>query len=815
MKENDEEDSIENNEEDQINKENDSNNILQHNKNMPLTSLESLIEVKDEHKLKTMNTILREGSDEDFEISNSNIIEDEEYDSTIIDSSIPSNIYIIKNYVLIFALLMSSSLNCNFLYLPLIILGFILSFYISSNSNKIYTFKKSSELFIFIYSLLLLLFKIVFIVLTKDENSWVIEHKALLINLGIKLLKNKDSTTYLVTSFIGEAILIVIGLVSYIISKILIDSNFDDETNKRITKKEMSSLLNKHLMINYFILLGLAIFNTSIITMVYIVIINILLLSIAKHSNIQTTSIVFKILGTLIYILIMIQIFLINLLNTYHFIDKLALHTKGNGTKYSAFTQIGINVMPHTIESEGIIIGWISYLFTIIAMISLSSSNNNITFYKIFNLKENQSQEQEESNENKSNNCFIKMLIKIKKYFSSPDFILHICRIFAIGYLYFFRNFFAIIVFLWLFFSFLFLHIYLNRTPTIFVIIALLFSLICLHISNIDGLFEEGGKISIFDVYHFCLSKYEKLTYSIYYLSCNFFYFFICLFIYTLYETEEKKIKKEKTELKAKIDINKEKKEEDIHITNLEENLLENKDKEDIIITDKTTENLSFNDRSVTHQIISKEKKEEKPHKLELNEKTIKKLKFLNIIKKTFLSHIDKISLVVMYFVAIHSINIVHSILVIIFMIQLLFPKLIEYISSYLIVITQLLYFAEFIIDILKHYFYKSFNENINLLKLFMVSDGVNEDNKDKDIDITKTSVEIFIYGIVYCFHIQYKIYNNEFFKEYVLDEEINLANFIEIKLYNYPTLKNLFFFYWKYDNRDIYMDFNYIIYFF
>ena len=811
MKEIDEEeDRMENNEGEQINKE----NILQYNKNMPLTSLESLIEVKDENKLKTMDTILREGSDED--IDTSNIIEDEEYDTTIIESSIPSNIYTIKNYIFIFALLMSSSLNCNFLYLPFILLGFILSFYISSNSHKIYTFKKTSEFLSFIYSLLLLIFKIVFIVLTKKDNSWVKEHDAIFIDLGIKILKDKDSTAYLVTTFIGESILIVIALVSFIISNILIDYNFNDETNKKITKKEMSSLLKKHLMITYIIFLGFAIFNTSVMTMIYILIINILLLSIAKHSNIVTTSLVFKSLGILIYILIMLQIFLINLLNTHHFNDLFILKTNenendndnDNENKYSPFTQIGINFMPYTIEKENalmIFMHWTSYLFAIIAMISLSSSNNNITFYKIFNMKENQSQnsEQDESNENKSNNFFIQFIIKTKEYFSSPDFILHICRIFAIGYLYFFRNIYAIIVFIWLFFSFLFLHININKTPTIFVIFSLLLSLICLHISNIDGLFEDRGKIfSIFDVYHFCLYKYEKYEYYVFYLSCNLFYFFICLFIYTLYESEEKKIIKAKIDLKAKIDINNENKEDDLHIKSLEENLLENKEQEGIIITDKTLENLVSNDiddiktrdRRVTNQIVSKEKKEPiEPQKIELNEKTIKKLKFLNIIKKTFLSHIDKISLVVMYFIAINSINIVHSILVIIFMIQLLFPKLIEYISSYLIVITQILYFVEFIIDILKHYFSDIFNSNIDLLQLFMVYDKDNDNNNDNGIP--KTSVEIFIYGIVYCFHIQYKIYNNEFFKEYVLDEEINLANFIEVKLYNYPTLKNIFFF--------------------
>ena len=810
MKEIDEEeDNMENNEGEQINKQNDLNNILQYNKNMPLTSLESLIEVKDENKLKTMDTILREGSDED--IDTSNIIEEEEIEY---ESSIPTFIYNAKNYVFIFFLLICSSLNYNFLYLPLIILGIILSFFLSSNNNKIYALRKTSEIITFIYSLLLLIFKIVFIILAKNNNSWVKDREEIFINLGIQILKDKDSNIYLVATFIGESFLMIISLVSFIISNVLMDHDLNDDINKRLTEKEMYKLIYKYSLINYFMFLGLALFNTSILSLVYIFTINFSLFLIAKHSNIVTISWLVKLFWTLIYILIIMQILLINLLNVYHFIDLLKSKTVENENDprfYSAFTQMGINFIEYTTENNKIFKHLISYFFAIITMLSLSSSINNISIDRLNNIRENRPQ-QEDLLENKSDNFFITILIKIKEYFSSPDFILHICRIFGIGYLYFFRNFFGIIIYIWLFFSFLFLHIYSNKKLSFLAILSLLCSLICLHISNIDGLFENQNQkiFGIFDMYHFCLSKYHnKYEYYFYYLCSNLFYFFLNIFIYTLYESEEKKLikekkksfkknllKKKKTLLQKNI-IN-ENKEEDLEKKSLEENLLENKEKENIIITDKTEEiNLVSNsdgnidenkigDKRVTEQITSKEPKiEPKSSKIEINEKTLAKLTFSNIIKKTFLSHIDKISLVVMYFVAISSINITHSILVIIFMIQLLFPKLIEYISSHLIIITQILYFIEFIIDIFKHYFLADFNDNENLLKLFISYDS----------DEKKTSVEIFIYGIVYCFYIQYKIYNNEFFKEYVLDEEINLSNFLEIKLYFFPTLKNIFFF--------------------
>ena len=101
MKENDEEDIIQNKEGDQIINEKDLDNISDKNKkNKLLPSIDSIIEVEDKNKLKSMNTILREGSDED--IDTSNITEEEEIEY---ESSIPTFIYNAKNYVFIFFLL--------------------------------------------------------------------------------------------------------------------------------------------------------------------------------------------------------------------------------------------------------------------------------------------------------------------------------------------------------------------------------------------------------------------------------------------------------------------------------------------------------------------------------------------------------------------------------------------------------------------------------------------------------------------------------------------------------------------------------------
>ena len=74
-----------------------------------------------------------------------------------------------------------------------------------------------------------------------------------------------------------------------------------------------------------------------------------------------------------------------------------------------------------------------------------------------------------------------------------------------------------------------------------------------------------------------------------------------------------------------------------------------------------------------------------------------------NIIIKAVFSNIDKITLVVLYFLAVYSINIVHFILVIIFMMQLLFPKLMINYSPIFIAFSQIVFLIEYCVDLSKN----------------------------------------------------------------------------------------------------------------
>lgn len=209
----------------------------------------------------------------------------------------------------------------------------------------------------------MLIFKIVLIILIKKDNDWAKEenNKNVLINLGIKLLIDTESIFNLISSFIGECIVIVISFISLIISNSFLDYDLKDNPSSKITTRKLFNLLFKHLIINYFILICLAFFNTSIAPLAYLIIMSILLIFVSIHSELKLISFCFKIISIIIYAVIIIQIFLINLMNIYHYIDALK---PGEGNKFSRFTKIGIKYMNNNSDSLlDVFIQWLSYFF--------------------------------------------------------------------------------------------------------------------------------------------------------------------------------------------------------------------------------------------------------------------------------------------------------------------------------------------------------------------------------------------------------------------------------------------------------------------
>ena len=138
-----------------------------------------------------------------------------------------------------------------------------------------------------------------------------------------------------------------------------------------------------------------------------------------------------------------------------------------------------------------------------------------------------------------------------------------------------------------------------------------------------------------------------------------------------------------------------------------------------------------------------------------------------------------------MYLVTFNSVNMVHFIFLLLFMIQLLFPDVIRVICVYVIQLMQIFYLIEYIMDLLKVYRYESFANNIDKITFCLPY--------SKELD--ETSVEILIYFIVYCFYTQYQLYNFKLYQQLVDNEKINLTNYIHKKFPNSPLIKEILFF--------------------
>ena len=141
-------------------------------------------------------------------------------------------------------------------------------------------------------------------------------------------------------------------------------------------------------------------------------------------------------------------------------------------------------------------------------------------------------------------------------------------------------------------------------------------------------------------------------------------------------------------------------------------------------------------------------------------------------------------------------------------MLQLLFPKFVMKYSLVFIILTQIFFFIEYCVDLLKTSEYSQHTINfeycvdlsktseysqhtINLIKLFL------------PFDLNEISIDFLLYIVTYCFYFQYHS------KNYKLDENINMVIYIKVVFYNYPRFQEVLFF-----RRNIYMDFNCFFYY-
>ena len=724
-------------------------------------------------------------------------------------------LYIIKDFLMMLILLLSSSLNFNYLYFPFILVGLIYNCLILENKSNSRRIKFILEIIIFIYSFLLIAFKTLSLFMVSNENDFYLNNKDIFINLGISYLICDNENEYYIFAFLGEGIVFLFSLAAIIINKVIkiTDEEIESRYFKKLTYNSLFTIMKKYLFTCYFVLSGVAVFNKSVISLIYILPLCFLLFLFAFDVKKTTIYNLFRTFIIILLYLLILEILLINVTNIYSIALKYFLSDKdflliwrqiGFYFAYDESKKLNLSSFEILLE----------YPFRCLSVVTFSLCIKAVSKHELQIAKKNDDKNENEENKDKKG-ILDKFYDKLAKIWSSPFFILHICRILAIIWLYYFRNFYSIGVFIWLFFSFLYLHIGTNRVWTTFVLIpCMAISLFCIHISKIDGIFEflkreekkkngnenENEEIDIEKekiikkYFHFALSKYNYDYLG--YIFLIIFYFFANYLLHTLNEFNKSILKSPVPAFVQSTSINDDDNEIDengaqntlsIQDINMSSNPENTHSSSDILASGINLDNdLHLESKIKFEGEIDKHKnKDFEDDDENISEEEKEKLTLKNIIVKNIFGNIDKITLIAMYLVTFKTVNMIHFVFLLLFMIQLLFPDVIRVICVYVIQILQIFYLIEYIMDLLKVYKYESFKNKINNIKFCLPYDE----------KLNETSVEILIYFIVYCFYTQYQLNNYKLYQQLVDNEKINLTNYIHKKFPNSPFVKEILFF--------------------
>ena len=744
--------------------------------------------LKEDNKELNSNIIEEESSSNVFKLNNKIPSEEEEDDfshletfESYYDLNKKMNkikrkilIYNIKDHLMMIFLLLSSSMNFNLLYIPFIIIGISYIFLLFNNNSNSRGTKLKIEIVCLIYCILLLIFKIVIVGIIDNEILDSEKQKYKLNNLGIRYNLNEKRIFDVVITFIGEAILLIVCIFSIFISVLYKKINMENQ-DIEITKGKLFSKIKSIIYINYILLICFSAYNRSYLTYLYILIYHILLIIITFKNNFPTVFHIFKIIRIFLSSVLPIQLFLINIFNIYFLQEKLLKKNiilegaEGSDIKkvYSLLTKIGFNYSFYR-SLLRFFYGCISYAFCVLIIVLMSSCKKIINDYKDLvtlkkkineleeidrNKKVDEMEEKKNEVEEKSKIGFLKKIyIFLLNFFTHPDFIIHLIRILSIIWIYNLRNFFSIGIFIGLFFSFILNNIKNNRIIFIIVLIPItIISFGCLHICNIYGYFENLNEDDKEEYLRFGLEKDEN---NLRYFLIGIYYLFIILFLnsFTDYNSS--------TKVQMNLPHNK--------ILLSESEISEESSDNKIPLLIKGKKN---NDKNVDNE----------------DKKIYYNINFSDVIIKFLYKNIDKITLIAMYFISMHTINIVHFIFIIIFMIQILHSKVIERYNIFIMIIIQFLFLLEYIVELMKYYNEEEFKRNVKFFR-FLLSIS----NEEEEI---KLNVEIFCYLAVYAFYIQKQLINSMKYQELDRNKNISLKNYINCNFNNYKRVKYILLF--------------------
>ena len=510
-----------------------------------------------------------------------------------------SYLYNIKDYIFCFGILLTSSINFSYLYLPYVLFGIIYIFLIRTNNYSSKKLKFVIEIIFFIYSILLTIFKVVCLILIKKDNSFLYDHKDLFLDLGICYFRDTDSFFYFLMSFLGEGIMIFFSLYSFLIS--LFCMEFREMYDTSLMENNFWTNRNL-LMLNYIFILSFSVFNVSFLTLFYMSVLQLIFFIDSVTNNRNKIKCLFNFICHLFFFLILGQVTAINILNIPKFQEDI-LHKEEILEEdselfdkvYSIWTKIGINYAYHH-KLRYILKEWIGYFAAICSLLSLSFTIKTLkvneqsqrqkinkinlrTAKTILKQSEEEKEKEKEKDNEKNNKKINEKVEKLKKllsksidyikklirdtlnFITSPTFIIQFSRIMSIAWMYFYRNFYSLGIFITLFFSFLFISTKSNKFLTIFLLTPMIFiSLACFHFSNINGYFEENEKkeneIKRYKYLHFGLGKYEY-SFLEYFLG-NIYYIFTMFLLYSFFNSapvaEDNKNKLEKYNLEDEED---------------------------------------------------------------------------------------------------------------------------------------------------------------------------------------------------------------------------------------------------------------------
>ena len=728
-----------------------------------------------------------------------------------------------KDYILFFFLFLSSSFNFNYLFLPYIFLGTIYLSCLGNFNMRPKKLKYLFEIFIIGYTSYLLLFKIIVYSLIKNGNEYVItDKKDLFIDLGNCILKDLDSNFYFTMNFLPEILIILSSGYGIYISFICRLLTPNDLKEKNITNFKLS----KYVFIIYILMICCTMFNLSYLSLIYILCNQIILfLCSIKYKE----NVIKKLLKNMIYLIILLsalQIIIMNILNIPSINSELFNENQDilDNKKYIIIKQIGLNINDNEQDTKDIIINFVGYFFSIIALLILINTNN-----KLRNEEKQENIEDRENgsiNNNNSDNkinklvfkksIFYKIINNIIKFLYHPVFNFEVSRILSILWTYFYRNLFSFGILIFIFISFFSPHTKRNKCLVIFILSPMvLLSLSAFHISNITGNFTNLTKEDEVGYARLGLKKYDivYLEYPIGHLFFIIVMFLInSVYTYEALQEEENEIYEEKVvemqdlgssnRLDESI-LSKDDNEENkirVNRTMIDSNnynINDSRNESDSSDSDKniilvnsgnnrsSISNLNRIGTQRTNKDINTSQKLKKNVSIKrAPTKYTFDISFISLIKKLLLKHIDKITLIVMYFVSVYTVNAIHVILVLILVFQIIMPLKLNYCYKFNIIFFQLLYIIEFIVDLFKAKYYEQFKEYKNLLEFLIVYDE----------DLYSNDIEIFIYGVIYCFYFQYRTCNIESNKELLNDNKISLGEYIKLKLKNYPTIQSIIF---------------------